>query len=71
MSGHEYCLQTAHLESWRHGHFAPKPANPPSYKVGKAVIILIQPYCTLAFTWTHDCPIPLVYTGRKLLEIEE
>ena len=38
---------------------------------GRTAILLLQPYYTLAFTSTRDCPVPLVYARWKSSEIEE
>ena len=59
---------------WSRGAKAMLPDYWPALQVtgsGRTVIILLQPYDTLAFTSTHDCPVPLVCTRWKFPEIEE
>ena len=59
---------------WSRGAKAILFDNRPALQVtgsGRTVIALLQPYCTLAFTSTYDCPVPLVYMRWKFSEIEE
>ena len=57
---------------WSRGAKAILLDNRPALQVtglGRTVIILLQTYCTLAFTSTHDCPAPLVCTRWKLRKL--
>ena len=59
---------------WSRGAEAISFENWPTLQVkglGRTVIILLQPYCTLAFTSTHDYSVTSVYVRWKFSEIEE
>ena len=61
------------LRIWSRGAKAILLDNRPALQVtgsGRTVLVLLQPYCTLAFTSTHDCPVPLVCARWKFSEIE-
>ena len=62
------------LYIWSRGAKAILLDNQPALQVTgsrRTVIVLLQPYCTLAFTSTHNCPVPLVCTRWKFSENEE
>ena len=74
-SGRGYCLQTAHLESRCLGSFARNLAGLPNYREREGwQPHQLQPHSTPPYagvTPLLNSPVLLVYTGWKLLDIQQ